>query len=252
VKDIPKARILGCRVDAVGRAGATERIVALLHENEPSYVVTLGTEMIVRAQADERFRAIVNGAALSLCDTVGVMYAARLHDVFIPQPVAGVDLIDPLCEALAAQGASVYFLGAAGDTAQRAARNVQERHPALHIAGARDGYFSPNEDAAVAAQIAQSGAHVVFAGMGSPRQEYWIAENLRAAGCRIGIGVGGSFDVLAGNVPRAPEVWRRLRIEWLYRLIREPKRWRRQLALPRFVWLALREAIAGVRREYNN
>ncbi|HEY0798970.1 MAG TPA: WecB/TagA/CpsF family glycosyltransferase, partial [Candidatus Baltobacteraceae bacterium] len=86
---------------------------------------------------------------------------------------------------------------------------------------------------------------VLFVAMGSPRQEYWIAENLRATGCRVGVGVGGSFDVIAGNVERAPEIWRRLNIEWLYRLMREPQRWRRQLALPRFVWLALRETFTG-------
>jgi N-acetylglucosaminyldiphosphoundecaprenol N-acetyl-beta-D-mannosaminyltransferase len=227
-----------------------EQIMTFVHGQEPSYVVTLGTEMVVGAQDDERFRTILNGAALSLCDTIGVMYAARLHDVYIVQPVTGVDLIDPLCEALAAQGASVYFLGAAGDTAERAARSVLERHPKLPIAGWHHGYFPPNEGAAVAAGIAQSGAAVVFVGLGSPRQEYWLSEHLSATGCRVGIGVGGSFDVLAGNVVRAPASWQKMGLEWLYRLIREPKRWRRQLVLPRFVWLVFREGIAGIRKEY--
>jgi len=247
---MPSARILDCRVDGIGRAGAVEKIVALLGADEPSYVVTLGTEMIVRAQDDERFRALLNGAALSLCDTVGVMYAARMHNVFIRQPVTGIDLIDPLCEALAVQGASIYLLGAAGDTAERAARGLMQRHPDVKIAGWRNGFFSPNEAGAVAASIAQSGAQVVLAGMGSPRQEYWLGEHLRATGCRVGIGVGGSFDVLAGNVKRAPALLRRLGFEWFYRLIREPNRWRRQLALPRFLWLVLREGVAGAAKEY--
>jgi N-acetylglucosaminyldiphosphoundecaprenol N-acetyl-beta-D-mannosaminyltransferase len=227
-----------------------EQIMTLVHGQEPSYVVTLGTEMVVGAQDDERFRTILNGSALSLCDTVGVMYAARLHDVFIPQPVTGVDLIDPLCEALAAQEASVYFLGAAGDTAERAARSVLERHPKLSVAGWHNGYFPANEGGAVAAGIAKSGASVVFVGMGSPRQEYWLSEHLSETGCRVGMGVGGSFDVLAGNVARAPATWQKMGLEWLYRLIREPKRWRRQLVLPRFVWLVFREGIVGIRKEY--
>jgi N-acetylglucosaminyldiphosphoundecaprenol N-acetyl-beta-D-mannosaminyltransferase len=113
------------------------------------------------------------------------------------------------------------------------------------VAGARDGYFSAAEEPAVAAAILRSGARVVLAGLGSPRQEFWIAERLKETGASVGIGVGGSFDVLAGNVQRAPLLWRRLNLEWLYRLVSEPARWRRQLALPKFVWLALCERVSA-------
>jgi N-acetylglucosaminyldiphosphoundecaprenol N-acetyl-beta-D-mannosaminyltransferase len=244
---VEQARILGCRVDALDAAQALERIVELAHGAQPSLVVTLGTEMIVCAQGDERFRGAVEGSALSLCDTVGVMYAARLQGVRIPGRVAGVDLIDPLCARFASGGLPIYFLGGRGDTSERAARALQARYPGLRVAGARDGYFGPGEDAAVAAAIAASGARVLFAGLGSPRQELWIAEHLKETGCSVGIGVGGSFDVLAGNVERAPALWRSLNLEWLYRLFKEPSRWRRQLALPRFVWLAVCERVAGAR-----
>jgi N-acetylglucosaminyldiphosphoundecaprenol N-acetyl-beta-D-mannosaminyltransferase len=248
VKDRAWAKILGCRVDAVNCFEAINRIIELMHADEPSYVVTLGTEMIVRAQKDERFRAIINNSALSLCDTIGVLYAARLHDTYIHRPVTGVDLIEPLCAALAAEGLITYFLGAQGDTAKIAAASMRAAYPNLQIAGCRHGYFSPDADAHVAAEIAQSGAHMLFVGMGSPRQEYFIAEHLRETGCRVAIGVGGSFDVLAGNVRRAPQSMRRLGLEWLYRLACEPRRWQRQLALPRFVWLALHEAVTEVHR----
>lgn len=205
--------------------------------------------MIVHAQKDRTFRSIVNNAALSLCDTVGVLYAARLHDAYIQEPVTGVDIIAPLCEVLVREELSVYFLGAKGDTAARAAAAMQKQYPQLRVAGARDGYFSPAEDAAVAAHVAQSGAHMLLVGMGFPRQEYFIAQRLRETGCRLAMGVGGSFDVLAGNVQRAPASLRRLHLEWLYRLICEPHRWRRQLALPRFFCLALYEAIMEVRKK---
>jgi N-acetylglucosaminyldiphosphoundecaprenol N-acetyl-beta-D-mannosaminyltransferase len=241
--------LLGCRVDALSRAEAVRRIVELAHGNEQAQVVTLGTEMIVRAYGDPGFRGLVNAATLSLCDTVGVLHAARARGIPVPELVTGVDLIDPLCEALAAQGLSIFLLGARGDTTERVGRMLLQRHPALRLAGCRDGYFTSSEDSAVAAQIARSGAHVLLVGMGSPRQEYWIAEHVREAGCRVGIGVGGSFDVLAGNVKRAPSLWRRLHAEWLYRLIREPWRWRRQLALPRFIFLVLREAIVRDREK---
>ncbi len=232
-------------MDAIGTSEAVRRIVALARGEHPGIVVTLGTEMVVRAQGDERFRAIVNSAALSLCDTIGVLLAARMQGVRIAERTTGVDLIDPLSEALAWEGLPVYLLGGRGDTAARAGVELARRHPGLAIAGARDGFFSEDESGAVAAAIARSGARVVLAGLGSPRQEYWLAEHLAATGARAGIGVGGSFDVIAGDVLRAPAVWRRLHVEWFYRLLSEPSRWRRQLALPYFVLLMLRDRLRG-------
>lgn len=240
------AMVLGCRVDAIGCADAVTRIVEWAGSPQSSaQVVTLGTEMVVFAQRDQGFRAIVNASALSLCDTVGVLAAARARGVRLPERVTGVELIDPLCAALAHEGRTVFLLGAKGETAQRAASVLLASHPALQVVGWHDGYFLSDRDTSVATEVARSHADVLFVAMGSPRQEYWIANNLRATGCRVGIGVGGSFDVLAGNVERAPKIWRRLNLEWLYRLIREPQRWRRQLALPYFVWLALRETLLG-------
>jgi N-acetylglucosaminyldiphosphoundecaprenol N-acetyl-beta-D-mannosaminyltransferase len=238
---VERVTILGCRVDATDGADAVRRIVALAQGDGTSLVVTLGTEMIVAAQRDSTFRAALNAAELALCDTIGVLYAARMYGVRIPERVTGVDLIDPLCAALARAGLPLYLLGAKGDTAARAGAALAARHPGLVIAGARDGYFPASEDEAVASEIARSGARVVLVGLGSPRQELWIRAQLARSGARVGIGVGGSFDVLAGNVERAPERWRRLNLEWLYRLVKEPQRWRRQLALPLFVVLALRE-----------
>jgi len=238
---VRSATILGCRVDAVGSADAVARITALARGEREALIVTLGTEMIVRARRDRRFRDAVNASALSLCDTVGVRVAARLHGVDVPERVSGIDLLDPLCAAFAGEGTAIYLIGGRDDTAARAAGALRARHPGLIVAGARDGYFTPAEEPAVAAAVAASGARVLLAGLGSPRQELFITDRLAATGCRVGIGVGGSFDVLAGNVARAPAVVRRLNLEWLYRLVREPWRWRRQLALPYFVWLALCE-----------
>jgi N-acetylglucosaminyldiphosphoundecaprenol N-acetyl-beta-D-mannosaminyltransferase len=239
--DVQQVTILGCRVDVIGQGDAVARIVELASGDEPALVVTLGTEMAVYARSDPRFREIVNASALSLCDTVGIKYAARLHGAAVRERVAGVDIIDPLCARFAERGIPIYLLGAKGDTAERAAATLQARHPGLVVFGARDGYFAPADEANVSAAIGRSGARVLFVGLGSPRQEIFLADHLKETGCAVGIGVGGSFDVLAGNVERAPALWQRLNLEWLYRLVREPKRWRRQLALPRFVWLALCE-----------
>ncbi|HTA56278.1 MAG TPA: WecB/TagA/CpsF family glycosyltransferase [Candidatus Acidoferrales bacterium] len=229
--------ILGCRLDPVDAQQAADRILALANEAAGAQVVTLGTEMVVHAQSDPQFRAIVNHAALSLCDTVGVLAVARRHGAALRERVAGVELIERLCAGAAARNLAIYFLGGAQGVAADAAASLKARFPQLRVAGTRSGYFAENETPAVVGAIAASGAQLLLAGLGSPRQEYWLAEHLSATGCGAGVGVGGSFDVIGGRIERAPAIVRKLGLEWLYRLVKEPWRWRRQLALPRFVWL---------------
>lgn len=239
------AFVLGCRVDALDTRAAVERIVELTRRPGWWSVVTLGTEMVVRAQSDELFRKSINDSALSLCDTVGVLHAARAQGVDIPERVSGVDLIEPLSAALASEKIPVFLLGGKGDTAARAAAALKTRHPGLIVAGTRDGYGEARDVVALLEEMRDSGAVVLLVGLGSPRQENWVATYLPYSGAWVGIGVGGSLDVLAGNVARAPELWRRLNLEWLYRLFKEPSRWRRQLALPVFAWLVFRERMAS-------
>jgi N-acetylglucosaminyldiphosphoundecaprenol N-acetyl-beta-D-mannosaminyltransferase len=137
----------------------------------------------------------------------------------------------------------IYLLGGSGQTATRAAAALAQVAPGAYIVGARDGYFRADEDAAVAAEIKATGANVLLAGLGSPKQELWLARMLAATGCGVGIGIGGSLDVYAGNVGRAPDLVQRSGLEWAYRLAREPRRWRRQLALPQFAVAAFGEAM---------
>ena len=242
--------ILGCRLDTVDATEAATQIMALARQDSGAQIVTLGTEMVVHAQRDERFRAIVNASALSLCDTVGVLAVARRRGATLRDRVTGVELIDELCRHSAPEGLPVYFLGGAPGVAADAAAILEAMHPGLNVAGTRDGYFRAEETADVVAQIRASGAKILFVGLGFPRQEFWIHEYLSETGCGVGIGVGGSFDVISGRIDRAPTIMRRLGLEWLYRLIKEPHRWRRQLALPYFVWLvALDELGVRLRRQ---
>jgi N-acetylglucosaminyldiphosphoundecaprenol N-acetyl-beta-D-mannosaminyltransferase len=236
--------ILGRRVDAVDLAGAVDRIAELAISDETSLVVTLGVEMVMHARTDTAFARVLDSAALSLCDTIGLLLASRLRGGPLRVRVTGVDLVDALAERSAQRGDLRFFLlGGAGDTAQRAALELERRYPGVRIAGARNGYFAPGEDAQIVATIRASGANVLLAGLGSPKQEGWIVEYLQEGGCRVGIGIGGTFDVLAGNVDRAPRVFQRAGLEWAYRLAREPRRWRRQLALPRFAIAILGELL---------
>lgn len=247
---MPPVEILGCRLDTVDAVEAASQIMTLARQGTGAQIVTLGTEMVVHAQRDERFREIVNSSALSLCDTVGVLAVARRRGATLHDRVTGVELIDELCRRSAADGVPVYFLGGAPGVAADAAAILEALHPGLNVAGARDGYFRPEETGDVVAAIRDSGAKLLFVGLGFPRQEYWLNEHLKDTGCGAGVGVGGSFDVIGGRIDRAPTVMRRFGLEWLYRLIKEPRRWRRQLALPYFVWLvALDELGLRLRRQ---
>jgi N-acetylglucosaminyldiphosphoundecaprenol N-acetyl-beta-D-mannosaminyltransferase len=229
----------------VSREEAVERIAALARGTAPAQVVTLGVEMVMYAQRDARFRALLDRAALSLCDTIGILLASRLRGGPLRERVTGIDLIGPLAERSARGGDLRFFLfGGAPGVAERAADELRRRYPGVAVAGTRDGFFAPAQSPTIAASIAASGANLLLVGLGSPKQEYWLDDFLTATRCGVGIGVGGSFDVLAGLVPRAPHAWRRAGLEWLYRLIREPSRWRRQLALPQFAFAATREAMA--------
>jgi N-acetylglucosaminyldiphosphoundecaprenol N-acetyl-beta-D-mannosaminyltransferase len=243
---VPAFEVLGCRVDAVDRAEAVERIVLLAQGSAPSIVVTLGVEMVMYAQRNRRFRDLVARSALSLCDTIGILLASRLQGGPLRERVTGIDLIDPLAHRSAAGGdVRLFLFGGAPGVAERAAAALRANHPGLGVAGTRNGYFNAGESAGIAAAIAASRANVVLVGLGSPKQEYWLEEYLGATGAGVGIGVGGAFDVLAGTVPRAPRLLQRVGLEWLYRLIREPSRWRRQLALPQFAVAMFREAFSS-------
>ncbi len=238
--------VLGCRVDAVGRDDAVAAIASYAGAGKAALVVTLGVEMVMEARRNEAFRSVVNGAALVTCDSIGLLLASRLRGGPLRERVTGVELLGGLAARSASSGdLRLYLLGGAGDTAQRAAEALQRAHAGAIIAGARDGYFRDDESDAIVAAIRASGANVLVAGLGFPKQELWLARHLAATGCGVGLGVGGSLDIYAGKVVRAPALFQRLGLEWAYRLMREPRRWRRQLALPHFALAALGEALTA-------
>lgn len=229
--------VLGCKLDDIDAEAATSRIIEFAKAKAGVQIVTLGTEMVVHAQRDAAFRSIINNAALSLCDAIGLLLAVKAQGSHLRDRVTGVDLIARICSAAEPDALGIYLLGGAPGVADDAARVLQRTFPALRIRGTQHGYFQLDDSPAIAAAIKASNADLLFVGLGFPRQEFWIAEHLGATGCGAAMGVGGSLDVLSGKVERAPESWRRFGLEWLYRLYREPHRWRRQLALPYFVWL---------------
>ncbi len=230
--------ILGVPFDPVGLKEAADRACSVVRAGGSHLVVTANPELVVAAQSDPELARAVRAASLVVADGIGVVWASRRFRRPLPERVPGIELMELLCARAAEEGWRVFLLGGLAGVAEQAAAALQRRWPTLQVAGTHHGYFS--EDDAVVEQVARSGAELLFCGLGSPRQELWLHRHLHPLGVRLAMGVGGSLDVLAGRTPRAPGWVRRLHLEWLYRLARQPWRWRRQLALPRFAWMVLR------------
>lgn len=198
-------------------------------------MVTLNVEILYRAWHDHALRDVLNQADLVVPDGHGVVWAGRRLGKFLPERVTGIDLIQALADRAAREGWRLYLLGAAPGVAGEAAARLVAGHPGLIVAGTGHGYFSEQEAWSVVERIRSARADLLLVALGSPKQELFIEKYRRELGPGVAIGVGGSFDVLSGRLRRAPLVFQRLKLEWLYRLLQEPSRWRRVLVLPRFV-----------------
>ena len=233
-----KINILGVAFDALTLGEAEERADALLCSGTGGYIVTANPEIVLRCREDAAYAAAVNGAKLVLADGVGDLCAARILGTPLPGRVAGADLVPRLLARLAERGGSVFLYGARPGVAQRAGEKLKSAYPGLRIAGAENGYIS--DETALLEALEREKPDLLLLGLGAPRQELWMAEN-RQRTPAVMIGVGGLLDVFAGDIPRAPEAWQRLGLEWLYRLLREPRRFKRVIRLPKILLLALRE-----------
>ena len=243
VETVRGVDVLGVRVDDVTYPEALALLRTAIDHRTVHTVYTPNPEFVMLARADPAFRATLNRAALNIPDGVGLLLAARLAGDRLRQHVQGTDLVHLLAADSAARGERWFLLGGRDDVARRAAHVLARTYPGLEIAGAAPGSPRAEDDAATRALIQQAGrVDVLLVAYGAPRQEQWLDRNLAALGIPVGIGVGGVFNYLSGDVPRAPAWLRRLHGEWLHRLLVQPWRWRRQLALPRFAVLALSHA----------
>jgi len=219
--------ILGVRVDAVTMRQTLAWIEAAVAERQPRQICTANPEFIMTARRDPEFRQVLNRADLVLPDGVGLLWAARQRGRRLPERVAGSDLIYRLAELAGQHGWRVYFLGAAEGVARAAAERLQSRCPGLVIAGAFAGDPSPASAPAQVSAIQAARPDVLLVAYGAPAQDKWIARHKDALGVPVSVGVGGSFDFVAGVVRRAPGWAQRLGLEWLHRLWQQPWRARR-------------------------
>jgi N-acetylglucosaminyldiphosphoundecaprenol N-acetyl-beta-D-mannosaminyltransferase len=232
--------VLGVRVHDVTYNQAIEAIDGFIRQGGSHVVTTPNPEFVMMARSNPEYRQLLNQAALAIPDGIGLLWAGRLARLPFREHVRGTDLILRLATHSARAGHQWFLLGAAPGVAQRAAAALQRHEPALRITGTFAGHAGEEGDADTRAAIsAAGGAHIVLVAFGAPAQEQWMARNLKAVNVPVGIGVGGVFNYLAGVAPRAPSWMRALELEWLHRLVTQPWRWRRQLALPRFVLTVL-------------
>ena len=231
--------ILGVRVDNVNHTDALARVEFFLREGGAHQIATVNPEFVVLAQTNSEFRRELNATALNVPDGVGLLWAARRLGTPLKERVTGQEMVDRIAALAAERSATVpvFFLGAREGIAERAANVLKEKYPSLQIAGCHAGSPAVEEERQIVERINASGAQILFVAYGPPKQEFWIARNVARLNVKVAMGVGGTFDTLAGIAPRAPRWVREAGFEWTYRLLREPRRIKRQLAIPYFMWL---------------
>ena len=228
-----KLDIMGLRFDNVTMDEAIARAGELMARPGAAWAVTPNAEIAYEALRDESLRALLNSADLMLPDGAGVVLAAKLLGTPLKGKVAGVDFAARLLRELAAQGRTLYLLGGKPGIGEKAAEAMRRQNPALSVCGIADGYFK--DEAPVVEAINAAGADVLFVCLGAPKQERFMAEHRQELHVRLMIGLGGSLDAFAGTVKRAPRWMIRMNLEWLYRLLKEPKRFKRMLRLPKYL-----------------
>lgn len=238
-----RVTIHGVPADCVTRAGALEAVEGMMTGARAQAVIALNPEKVMAARRNPRLLESLQHAGLLLPDGIGVVWAARLLRLGRAERVPGCEFMLALCELAARCGYRVYLFGGAPDVNACAERELRRRYPGIRIVGRQHGFVSEADMAGVIQRINASEADIVFVALGSPKQELWIdtyGPDLRVTVCQ---GVGGTFDVIAGRVRRAPRLFLAARLEWLYRLMSQPNRLARQTALPRFAAKTLCAAV---------
>lgn len=236
-----KIDVMGVGFHNLTKAEFAQRARAMLHNREKGYCVTPNAEIVYEAIQDETFRDLLNGAALVLPDGAGVVLGAKILGTPLKEKVAGIEFGEAICSILAENGGRLYLLGSKPGIAQQAGENLVKKYPGLVICGTADGYFKDEE--AVVAKINEANPDVVFVCLGAPKQEKFIRNHFDEMSATLYLGLGGSLDGYAGVVQRAPKWMIDLSLEWLYRLIKEPKRLGRMMRLPKFVLICFGEKL---------
>ncbi|MGN1385920.1 MAG: WecB/TagA/CpsF family glycosyltransferase [Bacillus sp. (in: firmicutes)] len=233
-----KETYFGVNVSPMGYDEILNDLEQRMERNEKSTIIAVNPEKVMAAEKDEQLRELINNSTYGIPDGVGILLASKLKKGGITSRVTGVDMMDRLLQFAAVKGYRVFLYGAKEEVVKTAKAKIEEKYPTITISGYENGYV---QDASVVVKkINDAKADLLFVAMGSPKQELWIREHMNEVSAKVFQGVGGSFDVFAGNVKRAPLFFRKLGLEWFYRLIKEPHRLKRQMALPKFLMRVIR------------
>lgn len=230
-----KVDILGVQVDSLRMQEAVAQVEQYMDEHAGVLVATANAEMIMRATQDAALMRILNEAALVVPDGAGTVWASRHLGVDMPERVAGYDLAQELMRRAPEKQRRIFFFGSAPGVAEKAKAKAEALYPGISIVGVRNGFFSPADVPAIVEEIKAAQPDLLLAALGVPKQEKWLDAHLKELGVPVSIGVGGTFDVMAGIMKRAPLWMQKAKLEWLFRGLLQPKRAGRLLALPRFV-----------------
>ncbi len=231
-----RVEILGVQVDAVTMAEAVDFAERLISARKPSTIATVNAEMLLRATYDEEFKSVLNAAELVVPDGAGTVWAARHLGYEMPERVAGYDLVQELLKIAPAKSQRIFMFGSAPGVADKAKAKAENLYRGINIVGTRNGYFTAEDEPEIIAQIKDSEPDILLVALGFPKQEMWLAAHKTELNVPVSIGVGGTFDVMAGVVRRAPRWMQRAKLEWLFRALLQPSRAGRLVALPKFVW----------------
>jgi N-acetylglucosaminyldiphosphoundecaprenol N-acetyl-beta-D-mannosaminyltransferase len=239
----PRSHVLGCVFDRLDMDQTLARVEEIIASRIPSQHLAVSATNVVALHEDPRLRQIMHECAIVGVDGQGVVWASRLLGDPLPERVSAADLMERLFAVAAEKGYRVFILGAKQDVLERAVANLYRRHPRLAIAGYRNGYFGPEEDAEVIEEICAVRPDILFAAMSSPKKEYWLSEHKAELGVPFVMGVGGAIDVVAGVTRRAPRIVQRSGFEWFYRMVQEPRRLMRRFLVgnAKFLLLLARE-----------
>lgn len=235
IAELPSIKLLGTSITNASEEVVLEYIFKRLQNKDKKfYIVTPNPEILMRASHSKEYQAILNDATVSLPDGIGVLISGRMTGKHIIGRITGTDLMEKICFEASKKALSIGLLGGRDGVAEKTAECLREKYPGLIVSFIGEEWNGE----------AKSHIDILFVAFGAPKQEEWIAKNLSKIDVTCAMGVGGAFDFISGKVRRAPRVVRRIGLEWAFRLVRQPWRAKRQLALPQFVYEVLKEKLA--------